>query len=206
MYSFITGKIDSISPTRAIIENQGIGYEVEISLQTYEVIHETPEVTLHLQMIVREDSQTLYGFHDKSAKDTFNKLISVSGIGPNTGRLILSGMSASEVVRAIQQDNDMAFKKVKGVGPKTAKRIILDLRDKVGDIEVDHNDTSKHTDNMSEGNTIQDEALSALVALGFRRPAVAKAVDKATLEAADDLRVETVIKLALKTLTGGGKS
>lgn len=203
MYSFISGKLADIGPTQATIENHGIGYEVEISLKTYEQIKDLKEVRLFIQQIVREDGHYLFGFYDFAAKKLFKKLISVSGIGPNTGRLILSGMDVGDVVSAIRQENDIAFKRVKGVGPKTAKRIILDLKDKLGDLVSDDLRTSSDTVLTGVDNTIKDEALSALIALGFRRQQVIKAVEKAMVEMTEDLRVEQVIKHALKTLTGG---
>ena len=203
MYSFISGKVASISPTQVTLENQGIGYEIEISLKTFEQIKATKEIKLFIQQIVREDGHYLFGFAEENSKKLFKKLISVSGIGPNTGRLILSGMTAGEVVTAIRQESDLAFKKVKGVGPKTAKRIILDLKDKLNDIQGADLSGVNDTVIKSVDNTIQAEALSALVALGFRKPQVMKAVEKAMVDSSNDLRVEQVIKHALKTLTGG---
>lgn len=202
MYSFITGRVADLNPTQAVIENQGIGYEIEISLNTFELIKDKTEVTLFIEQIVREDANILFGFFDKGAKKVFKKLISVSGIGPNTGRLILSGMSTGEVVTAIRQENDLAFKKVRGVGPKTAKRIILDLKDKLNDLVGDDFSATNDTVIISPDNTIYDEALSALVALGFRKPQVTKAVEKACSEMSEEAKVEDVIKMALKTLTG----
>ncbi len=204
MYSFITGSIVSITPTQVVINNSGIGYEIEISLLTFERIKELEETQLFVQLIVREDSHTLYGFHDETSKLTFNKLISVSGIGPNTGRLILSGMTAGDIVRAIRQDDDSAFKKVKGVGPKTAKRIILDLKGKMMQLEIDDVTATNDTVLTTKGNTATDEALSALIGLGFKRTQAAAAVQKAVAESTGEERVEAIIKLALKTLTGAG--
>lgn len=190
-----------IHPTQVVLETNGIGYEIEISLKTFEAIKERESVRLFIQQIVREDAHYLFGFSDIQAKELFKKLISVSGIGPNTGRLILSGLSVSEVVQAIRQESDRAFKQVKGVGPKTAKRIILDLKDKVNDIQVVEMDISGEVE-KTPNNTIYDESLSALVALGFRRAQVIKAVNKVLSEQAGDARVEDVIKSALKALTG----
>lgn len=203
MYSFIAGKIAHVAPTQVTLDNQGIGYEIEISLKTFELIKDMDDVKLFVQQIVREDGHYLYGFFDEIAKALFKKLISVSGIGPNTARLILSGMSVTEAVQAIRQESDLAFKKVKGVGPKTAKRIILDLKDKVSDLGIEDNSNIKHTNISHQGNTIFDEALSALIALGFRRPQVVKAVENAISAGDHDIRVEDVIKMSLKTLTGG---
>ena len=203
MYSFIEGKIDVLHPTQVVLNNQGIGYEIEISLKTFEQIKDLEQIKLFVHQIVREDGHYLFGFHDEVSKSIFKKLISVSGIGPNTGRLILSGMSSEEVVAAIRQESDLAFKRVKGVGPKTAKRIILDLKDKIGDLHIDDFIGAKDTEKRGVDNTVHDEALSALVALGFRRPQVSKAVETAIKSADADIRVEDVIKTALKALTGG---
>ncbi len=203
MYSFIEGNVASIHPTQVTLANHGIGYEVEISLKTFELIKEKTEVKLFIHQIVREDGHYLFGFHDETSKLLFKRLISVSGIGPNTARLILSGMSTHEVVSAITQESDLAFKRVKGVGPKTAKRIILDLKDKVLDIGLDDISTLKSVTKVETDNTIYDEALSALIALGFRRPQVIKAVKNSMSTGSEDLQVEIVIKTALKALTGG---
>lgn len=203
MYSFITGKLVSIEPTRAVLAVGGIGYEIEISLRTFEVIKELEEATLYVQLIVREDSHTLFGFHQSVEKDLFNKLISVSGIGPNTGRLVLSSMTAAEVVQAIREESDVAFKRVKGVGPKTAKRIILDLRDKLAGLPIAELAPNSSSASTPQNNTAKDEALSALVALGFKKSQVTKAVEKALHDSADG-SVESLVKLALKAMTGGG--
>lgn len=203
MYSFIEGKLASIAPTRAVVAAAGIGYEVEISLRTYEQIKELEELKLFVQLIVREDAHTLYGFRDEVEKHTFNKLISVSGIGPNTARLVLSSMTAADVVHAIREESDAAFKRVKGVGPKTAKRIILDLKDKMGDLQIAVHPDKQEPIASAVNNTAQDEALSALLALGFKKNQVTKAIDKA-LQDSPDGSVESIVKLALKAVTGGG--
>ena len=203
MYSFIEGNIEELHPTQVVLNNQGIGYEIEISLKTFEQLKDLDRIKLYVHQIVREDGHYLYGFFSEVSKSIFKKLISVSGIGPNTGRLILSGMSAEEVVAAIRQESDVAFKRVKGVGPKTAKRVILDLKDKINDLSIDDFHDANDTEYSGTDNTIHDEALSALIALGFRRTQVSKAVDNVIKSSDASIRVEDVIKSALKVLTGG---
>lgn len=203
MYSFLEGKMSSITPTRVVLAVGGVGYEIEISLRTYEQIKDSEQIKLFVQLIVREDAHTLYGFRDEVEKHTFNKLISVSGIGPNTARLVLSSMSAADVVHAIREESDVAFKRVKGVGPKTAKRIILDLKDKIGDLLIAERPDSDRKVAADMNNTAQDEALSALLALGFKKNQVTKAVEKALHDSSDG-SVESIVKLALKAVTGGG--
>ncbi len=194
MIGYIRGKLTLKTPTHVYIEANGVGYFVHISQQTYSKIEAKDEALLYTSLIVREDSQTLYGFYDEVEKEIFNHLISVSGIGPNTGRVILSSMTSSEIRSAILTDRPEIFNKVKGVGPKTAKKIILDLKDKLlkmGDIE-DGGDIIS-----AGGNTAKNEALSALVALGFNKQRAGKALDKVLQDATGDISVEELIKLAL---------
>jgi Holliday junction DNA helicase RuvA len=202
MYSYLTGKLTDIHPTQAVVETNGIGYEIEISLYTYEQIKPLQTVKLYTQLIVREDGHYLFGFFKKVDKEVFVKLISVSGIGPNTARLILSGMRAEEVVQAVQTENDIAFKKVKGVGPKTAKRIILDLKDKLTSIQVEGASESSSLISK-QNNTVYDEALSALVTLGFKKAQVLRALSKIKADRNESDNLETVVKKTLQLLTGG---
>jgi len=198
MIGYIRGKLTFKSPVYVYIEAGGIGYQVHISLQTYSKIEKLEEATLFTTLIVREDSHTLYGFFDEYEKTIFNHLISVSGIGPNTGRIILSSLSSSDVRTAILTDRPDAFNKVKGVGPKTAQKIILDLKDKL--MKIDDTDISSDFLSVSS-NTVKDEALSALVALGFLKPKAKNAINKVASEAKGDLTVEDLIKSSLKLLS-----
>jgi len=131
MIAYIDGKITLHTPTYVYIDINGLGYHVNISLQTFSAIEPLAKVKLWTYLHIKEDSQALYGFFEEDERAVFIHLISVSGIGPNTARLILSGMTSGEVRRAISNENVVAFNKVKGVGPKTAKRVILDLKDKI---------------------------------------------------------------------------
>jgi holliday junction DNA helicase RuvA len=193
MYEYISGKIVESSPAHVILENNGLGYFINISLNTYTAIKELQETTLVIHENIREDAYTLYGFFDRRERDMFQLLISVSGIGANTARMMLSSLPPEELRVAILTENSNQLKGIKGIGLKTAQRVIVDLKDKLGKEQVD--------EKLFAGadNTIRDEALSALVMLGFARAASQKAIDK-ILSAQPDARVEQVIKQALKML------
>jgi len=192
MYEYIKGHIEEITPAYAVVECNGIGYFINISLNTYTKLSTQKEVMLYLHYIVREDSQTFYGFIDKSERELFRLLISVSGIGANTARMILSSMSVDEVIVAISSNNVDALKAVKGIGAKTAQRVIIELRDKISKeniVEVQ----------LFKENPYKDEAASALVMLGFSKSDVNKVIDK--VSAANEVSsVEAMVKLALKQL------
>lgn len=193
MYAYIEGKYTYKSPTTVYIDVGGVAYLVHISLNTFSRIEAQEAGRLYTHLHVKEDAHTLYGFADEEEKKLFILLLSVSGIGPNTARIILSSMLPIEVKTAILTDNDLAFKKVKGVGPKTAKRLILDLKDKVKD-----GDGSAFT----SANTVviaSDQAVEALVALGFQRNKIKKTMEKIALPA--DSSTEERIKIALQHLT-----
>jgi Holliday junction DNA helicase RuvA len=196
LIAYLDGKITYKSPTHIFVDVGGIAYDVQISLNTYGVIESLDTTKLFTQLIVRDDAHTLFGFHTIEEKELFNKLISVSGIGPNTARVILSYMTPKETVSAILTDNVAAFKKVKGVGPKTAQRIILDLKDKVAKNASDMPDLESLT-----SPSIRDEAIAALLALGFQKNQVNKAVDKALSQDSGIDQVETLIKSTLRQLS-----
>jgi len=193
MIAYLDGKITHHSPTFIYIDIQGLGYHVNISLQTYSVIESLKEVKLWTYLHVKEDSQTLYGFFEQDERAVFKHLLSVSGIGPNTARLILSSMTSSEVRRAIAQENVIAFNKVKGVGPKTAKRVILDLKDKIVKEELTGGVTT-----IDKSSDVREEAIKALVALGFQRASVQKSIDKYY---SSELSVEELIKTVLQQVS-----
>ncbi len=196
MISYVKGPITFKNPAYVVVEAGGLGYHINISLNTYAKIEKMETVKLLTFLLVREDSHTLYGFADESERDIFTKLISVSGIGANTARVLLSSMTSEEVRAAIVGEDVAAFKKVKGVGPKTAKRIILDLKDKV------LKDSGEATLTIqSLNNTIRDEALQALVSLGFNKIMVQKTLNKLLKEQPGLNRVEDLIKAALKQFT-----
>lgn len=195
MISYIKGAITYKNPTYIIVETGGVGYHVNVSLNTYSQIEKEERVKILIHQHIKEDSNTLYGFASEAERSLFVLLISVSGIGPNTARVILSGMSPEEARSAIVGENVTAFNQVKGIGPKTAKRIILDLKDKV------MKDSGDMVGNFTpQDNTLRAEALSALVALGFAKVAVQKALNK-VLKDRPFSTVEDLIKVTLKQLS-----
>ncbi len=194
MYSFIEGKIADLNPTTAVLACQGIGYSINISLNTYTQIQGKESCRLHTHLVVREDALILYGFADLSEKHVFQQLISVSGVGPNTARLILSSLTSAEVADAIANENVKLLQSIKGIGGKSALRIIIDLKDKImKDLPASENLISSH-------NTGKQEALSALVMLGFNRPIAEKALEQVIKANGATLPVDQLIKNALKIL------
>jgi len=199
MIAYIKGPITFKSPTSVVIEATGLGYDINISLNTYAELESRSEVQLHTILLVKEDSHTLYGFFTVEEKQIFQHLISVSGVGPNTARVILSSLKPEEVRNNILSENVAAFNAVKGIGPKTAKRIILDLKDKLTKLGFTSSATAAGTTGAI--SSIHEEALEAMIALGFPRATVLKAL-KSIASSGEGSDVETVIKLALKKLAG----
>ena len=193
MFEYIKGELVDIKPTYAILENNQIAYFINISLFSYSQINGLREVQLYIHHIIREDSHSLYGFAEKSERDTFRHLISVSGIGANTARMMLSSMTPTEVKSAIVNGQVAELNRIKGIGAKTAQRIIVDLSDKMGKIE--ESDIILTT----KDNTIKEEALSALVMLGFAKKQSEKIVEQ-ILKANDIDSIEGLVKEALKRL------
>lgn len=193
VYEFIQGKVAELSPTTAILEQSGIGYCIQISLHSYSQIREKKEVVLFIQEIIREDTHDLYGFFSRPERELFRQLISVSGVGANTARMMLSSLSPDEIRQAILKDDVNLLKKIKGIGAKTAQRIIIDLRDKLGKME----DSLQFL--PGSNNTTREEALSALTMLGFGKTDTGKVLDKLLTEKTD-WEVEELIKAALKIL------
>jgi holliday junction DNA helicase RuvA len=193
MLEFISGNVQKLTPTYAVIENSGIGYFVNISLYTCEKLKQNTSTTLLIHEIIREDTHELYGFIDEVERTMFRFLLSVSGVGANTARVILSKLSASEVATAIAGGNVQVLQGIKGIGAKTAQRIIIDLKDKVSvgsqSLEIF----------VSQSNTLAQEALSALIMLGFAKNSVEKIV-QAIVSENSDANVEDVVKTALKRL------
>lgn len=193
MYAYLEGHYSFKSPTTVYLDVNGVGYLVQISLNTYGAIEKLEKGRLYTHLHVKEDILALYGFASEEEKQLFILLLSVSGIGPNTARIILSSMTPIEVRTAIVSENDLAFKKVKGVGPKTAKRVILDLKDKV-----------KKGDAIPQGqmpaiSSSSDQATEALIALGFQRQKIKKALDG--IDLSSEITTEALIKKALQRLT-----
>ena len=196
MIYYIQGNITYKSPTFVVLDVQGVGYQLMISLHTYALIEKKERVKLLTHFHVKEDSQTLYGFAEESERKLFTLLISVSGIGPSTAQIVLSSMTPDEVRSAIVAEDAQSFNRVKGIGPKTAKRIILDLKDKV--LKDSGEDFIPQ---LPQDNTIRQEALSALLALGFNRTAVQKALNKILKSEPGVESVEVLIKKALQQLS-----
>ena len=195
MYEYITGKVAEITPAYAVIEAAGIGYFINISLQTYSEIEKCETAKLYLHYIVREDAHILYGFATKAERELFRLLIGVSGVGGNTARTIQSTYSPSELRNIIGTGNAVLLKNVKGLGLKTAQKIIVELSGKMVDLKVD---TTTATATAVDNETY-NEALAALAMLGFQKGASEKVLKKIFKEN-PDIRVEEAIRLALKQL------
>lgn len=192
MISFIRGKTIHIDPAKIIIEVNGIGYDINISLRTYSKLKDESEVFVYTHLNVKEDSHTLYGFNSESERNTFLSLLSINGVGPSTAIMILSSLSANELKKAIISSDTNKIKSVKGIGLKTAERIILELKDKV---TFDDIDQDKFYDDID--NTIKDEALSALSSLGISKNIVEKHIND-ILDRNNDISLEDLIKEVLK--------
>tara|TARA_B100000927_G_scaffold284956_1_gene274486 strand:- start:90 stop:674 length:585 start_codon:yes stop_codon:yes gene_type:complete len=192
MISFIRGKKIHIDPAKIIIEVNGIGYDINISLRTYSKLKDESEVFVYTHLNVKEDSHTLYGFNSESERNTFLSLLSINGVGPSTAIMILSSLSANELKKAIVSSDTNKIKSVKGIGLKTAERIILELKDKV---TFDDIDQDKFYDDIN--NTIKDEALSALSSLGISKNIVEKHIND-ILDRNNDISLEDLIKEVLK--------
>ena len=193
MYDYLRGEIAEIAPTYAVIDCGGVGYYVNISLNTYTAIQNLREAKLFVYEAIREDAYTLFGFRDKQEREMFELLISVSGVGPNTARMILSSLTVDDLMSVIASGNSGMLKSVKGIGAKTAQRIIVDLKDKVTGV-------GGAAAVAEQGNgEAYDEAVAALNMLGFTRAAVQKTVGK-LLREQPTLKVEEIIKMALKLL------
>jgi len=195
MIAFLTGKYARKTPSYVLLDVNGVGYEVQISLNTYSAIQEKEEGTLLTHLIVREDAHILFGFADGAEKDMFVQLIAITGIGANTARVMLSYMKPEELSRAIIQGNAKALEAIKGIGRKTAERIVVELRDKLAKqpVEMDTNISPW------KGNTLQNDALNALIALGISRQAADSAIQK-VLNQDPTVGVELLIKKALQML------
>lgn len=194
MYAFIEGKIADLNPAGVVIDCHGVGYLVNISLNTYTKLNGKEACRLYTHLVVREDAMVLFGFADEAERSVFQQLISVSGIGPNTARLILSALSPDEVVDAIVNENVKTLQSVKGIGGKSALRLIVDLKGRLSRESV-----SKEIFGLKH-NTGKAEALSALVMLGFNKAAAEKALDSILKSEGTVLPVEQLIKSALKIL------
>ncbi|MBP7173839.1 MAG: Holliday junction branch migration protein RuvA [Cloacibacterium sp.] len=194
MIYFLKGIVQELTPTYVIMEVSGVGYYVGISLQTSQKLTLGKEALLFTQQIIREDAHLLFGFHTKQEKEMFNLLISVNGVGAVSAMILLSSLELSDISRAIMAGNSILLQKVKGIGAKTAERIIVDLRDKVQKFDISQEDNSTFVNNK-----VKEESLSALEVLGIPKKMSEKIADK-ILKQSPDIRVEDLIKQILKNI------
>jgi Holliday junction DNA helicase RuvA len=194
MIAYLSGKFSYKNPAVVYVDVQGIGYEVNISLNTYSHIQKLTEGKLYTYLQVKEDAHTLYGFFDTMEKEMFVMLISVSGVGAATARMMLSNMKPAEISKAIMQNNAAVLESVKGIGRKTAERLVLELKDKMSKL------TTIAPGDTSVGNTLEQDALNALVALGIARPFAEQAIKKVVISEPATHTLEELIKKALKAI------
>lgn len=194
MYEYISGKVAELAPTYVVIDTGGVGYYLHISLETYSAVEHTPEAKLFVHYVVREDAQLFYGFATKTERELFRLLISVSGVGGNTARMILSTYSPRELQGIISSGNAVLLKNVKGLGLKTAQKIIVELSGKLLTLGADETGATA----MPDGG-VCDEAIAALVMLGFAKAAAEKAVRMVAKESPAAV-VEELVRMALKRL------
>ncbi len=203
MIEYIKGELTDLTPAMAVVETAGVGYALNISLNTYTAIQGKKDVKLYVHEVLvaggRDDSFTLYGFSTKQERELYRLLITVSGVGGNTARMILSSISPKELCDFIATGNDKMLKTVKGIGLKTAQRIIIDLKDKIVSLGIAVELPANGGNVAMVNNSIKDEAVSALTMLGFS-PAPSAKVVVGILQAQPDLPVEQVVKLALKQI------
>lgn len=197
MIDYISGKIAELTPTRVVLDNSGIGYAIEISLQTYAALESQKETKVYIYHHIQSSSdvEMFYGFSSKDERSIFELLISVSGVGVNTARVILSSFSADELREAILSENVTAIKSVKGIGLKTAQRMVLELKDKISKGEGGVSEVLL----VSDRNAVAEEAAAALQMLGFSKPNISKAIQK-IVSSNPNIKVEELIKQALQIL------
>lgn len=198
MIAYLKGKLTYKDPTYVIIEVNGVGYQVKISLNTYAAIKDEEQILLLTYLSVKEDSHTLFGFKDEAEKKIFTDLISISGVGPNTGLMILSSVNPGELEHAIVTEDHATIQRVKGIGAKTAQRIVLELKDKIK--KDSYAETPKHGGGfMNKNNKIKQEALQALMTLGFTKAAAEKNIEATIKKSGPDISLEDLIKASLKS-------
>lgn len=195
MFAYLKGKLAHKDPTFVILDINGVGYEVKISLNTFSKIKDQENIQLFTHFHVKEDAQTLFGFAETHEKQTFLHLVSITGVGPSTGLMVLSSLSPQEVEQAILSEDVRTIQGVKGIGAKTAQRIILELKDKVGKDNIGGDLLNLP---ISSKHTTRNEALAALVTLGINKAVAQKSVDKILKGSSSDISLEDLIKLALK--------
>ena len=194
MYNYIDGKLAFKSPAYVVIDAGGVGYHINISLHTYSLLGVNERQKLYVWLHVKEDAHTLYGFADEGERRLFLHLISISGIGPNTARMMLSSITPTEIQTAIVSGNVSLIQRIKGIGPKSAQRVILELQDKL------KKEGSETLSAAPLNPSVKDEALAALVMLGFARNAAEKVLEQQMNKMDSPLTVEQLIKIALKSL------
>jgi len=195
MIAFVRGKFVRKTPAQLIVDVNGIGYELQISLHTYSFISNKDEGQLHTYLHITENGQTLFGFYGQDEKELFLQLISVSGVGASTARMMLSGLKPDDIIKAIVQGNTKQLESVKGIGRKTAERLIVELRDKLGKISLENvvAETQGHA-------ATERDAVNALIGLGITKPMAEAAVKKVSQSAKETLSLEDIIKQSLKNL------
>ncbi|MBV9961990.1 MAG: Holliday junction branch migration protein RuvA [Parafilimonas sp.] len=193
MIAFVSGKFVAKLPSQVIVDVNGVGYDLQISLNTYSFISNKESGKLLTYLHITENAQTLYGFFDQEEKDLFLQLISVSGVGASTARMMLSGLKPDEIIRSIVNNNTKQLESIKGIGKKTAERIVLELKDKLGRLQT------TTVNSPYSINTVESDALNALVALGIQKN-IAEAAIKKVISSGNNSSVENIIKLALKNL------
>lgn len=195
MIAFVRGKFVRKTPSQVIVDVNGVGYELQISLHTYTFISNSEEGQLVTYLHITENGQTLFGFFAQDEKELFLQLISVSGVGASTARMMLSGLNPSEIIKAIVQGNTKLLESVKGIGRKTAERLVLELREKLGKISLENAVTGSNNYRSAE-----QDAVNALVGLGIGKPMAESAVKKVSESAKETLSLEEIIKRSLKNL------
>ncbi|MBK8829588.1 MAG: Holliday junction branch migration protein RuvA [Saprospiraceae bacterium] len=197
MFDYIQGKVVARQPTHVVVEAGGIGYLLNITLNSYDLIEEGKVEKVYTWLQVQEDAHRLWGFKEPAERDVFLHLVSVSGIGPNTARLILSGMTPEECRQAILTDNEVAFRQVKGVGPKTAKRVMMELKDKMLKTAGDPLNVKAG----SNKNQSVEEAMAALITLGFVKSQAEKVISQIIRDEGRDQPTENLVRMALRMLS-----
>ncbi|MBC7485852.1 MAG: Holliday junction branch migration protein RuvA [Cytophagaceae bacterium] len=197
MIAYIKGKLTVKDPTYVVVEANSIGYHAKISLYTYSAIKEVEDALIYTWVHIKEDAHTLYGFSSEKERNVFLDLTSISGIGPGTALVMLSSLNPNEVRKAIAQEDVRTIQAVKGIGPKTAQRVILELKDKMRKIELLPGEDKSFS--VSSSNNTRQEAFNALVTLGFARSAAEKNIDTVLKQKGEDISLEDLIKWALKS-------
>ena len=195
MIAFVRGKFVLKSPAQVIVDVNGVGYDCQISLHTYSAISDKESGQLFTYLHITENGQTLYGFNEMAEKELFSQLISVSGVGAATARMMLSGLNPEEIIRAIVQGNARVLEGIKGIGRKTAERLVLELRDKLG-----KNISDAGFSSLSPANRIENDALNALISLGIPKPNAEKAIKNVMNTNDSNIVLEDLIKKALKSI------